>query len=370
MSELIVKTNKIIGNIQKLNDFLVTNKIDWSLIVKVLSGHKLILEKLFSDNSIKEVLINNVHSIGDSRLSNLKVIKKIAPDIVTMYIKPPAIKHVKSVIKFADISFNTSLSTILALNEEAKRNDKIHRIIIMIEMGELREGILRENIIDFYSNIFQLSNIKVIGLGTNLGCMYGIEPTYDKLIQLSLYKQLLEAKFNKKLNLISGGSSITLPLIGKNRIPKSVNHFRIGEAVFLGTSPFNNKKFLNLSTNAFEFKANIIELEEKELEPDGQLSDGNVGHAIDFEAEETIQKSYKAVLDFGLLDVDVNEIIPKDKNIKYIGTTSDMTVYDIGPNLTKSQKLNYKVGKQICFFPSYMAVARLMNSKFIEKKIV
>lgn len=365
MSEVIIKKNRIISNIDKINTYLGNNNIKWSLIVKVLSGHKELLHSILSNPLIKKV-----HSIGDSRLSNLKVIKKVAPDIVTMYIKPTAIKNVKSVIKFADISFNTTLSTILALNEEAKKNNKIHRIIIMIEMGELREGIIRENIVDFYSNIFELSNVKVIGLGTNLGCMYGIEPTYDKLIQLSLYKQLLETKFNKKLNLISGGSSITLPLIGKHKIPKAVNHFRIGEAAFFGTSPFNNKKFRNFSTEAFEFKANIIELEEKEVEPDGIIGDGSVGHIKEAGKDATFPKSYKAILDFGILDVDVNELTLKDKNINFIGTTSDMTVYDIGPNLTKFQRTKYRVGKQISFHPSYMAVARLMSSKFVEKKIV
>ncbi|MBN2461662.1 MAG: alanine racemase [Candidatus Cloacimonetes bacterium] len=364
MSELIIKKNLIIDNINKINTFLENHDITWSLIVKVLSGHKELLQMILSNP-----LIKRVHSIGDSRLANLKEIKKAAPDIVTMYIKPPAIKNVKAVIKYADISFNTTLSTISALNEEAKSNNKVHRIIIMIEMGELREGILRENIVDFYSNIFHLSNINVIGIGTNLGCMYGIEPTYDKLIQLTLYKKLLEAKFNKRIGLISGGSSITLPLITKHKIPESVNHFRIGQAVFLGTSPFNNKKFLNLSTEAFEFRANIIELEEKEVKPDGIISQGNVGHADILTRTDNMRKSYKAILDFGILDVNVKEIIPKDKNVKFIGTTSDMTVYDLGPNLNRSQKIKYRVGKQISFRPGYMAVARLMNSKFVEKKL-
>lgn len=200
MAELIIKSDKILKNIKKLNDYLSQNDIKWTLVAKVLSGHKATLEKLLVDPEIK-----NLHSIGDSRLSNLKVIKKIRPDIVTMYIKPPAIQSAKNVIKYADISVNSSSSTIEALNKEAQRQGKIHRIVIMVEMGELREGVIRENIVDFYSRIFNLSNIKIIGLGTNLGCMYGVEPTYDKLIQLCLYEQLLESKFNKRLEIISGG---------------------------------------------------------------------------------------------------------------------------------------------------------------------
>ena len=280
-----------------------------------------------------------------------------------MYIKPAAIKYVKTVIDVADISLNTSIKTIEALNSEARQRDIIHRIIIMIEMGELREGVIREDLLEFYRKCFELSNIKVIGLGTNLGCMYGVEPTFDKLLQLSLYKQLIEAKFSKKIDLISGGSSITLPLIGKNKIPKTVNHFRIGEAIFLGDSPLTGKKFRNLSTDVFEFDANIIEMEHKETAPDGIISEGNVGHAAKTVDEEM---SYKAVLDFGVLDVDIEDIIPKNPNISFIGTTSDMTVYDIGAKRNKK----YKVGSQIRFKPNYMAVARLMNSKFIAKRII
>ena len=89
----------------------------------------------------------------------------------------------------------------------------------MIEMGDLREGILGEDLVDFYSSVFKLPNIEVIGLGTNLNCLNGIMPTHDKMVQLSLYKQLIEAKFNKKIPWISGGSSVTIPMIYKKMLP-------------------------------------------------------------------------------------------------------------------------------------------------------
>lgn len=363
MAELVVKSDKIIENIKKLNDYLEKHKIEWSLISKVLSGHKGVLEKVLASPEIKRV-----HSLGDSRLSNLKNVKEINSDVVTMYIKPPAIQYAKSVVSYSDISLNTSYDTICALNKEAGNQNKIHRVIIMVELGELREGVARENLVDFYGKIFELDNIEVIGLGTNLGCMYGVEPTYDKMIQLTLYKQLLEEMFNRKLELISGGSSITLPLIGRKKLPHTVNHFRIGEAAFLGTSPLTNKKFQQLSTDVFEYKSNILELEEKEYRPDGILSEGNVGHAAG-DNKAPGETSYKAILDFGILDVDVNEINAKDKKVHFIGTTSDLTVYDLGENKRADNKLKYKVGDKISFTPTYMGAARLMTSKFIDKKV-
>jgi predicted amino acid racemase len=361
MADLIIETKRIIKNIEKLDTYLKKNGVSWSLITKVLSGNKEVLKAIINANYDK----SNIQSIGDSRLSSLKIIKSINPEIKTMYIKPPAIKYADSVVKYADVSLNSSERTILALNDAAKKHGVIHEVIVMIELGELREGILRKDLLEFYDSIFRLSNINVVGIGTNLGCMYGIEPTYDKLVQLALYKQLIEAKFDKKINLVSGGSSITLPLIGKKKIPKELNHFRIGEAAFLGKTPLTGKKYRNLSITAFEFDANLLEVYEKEVIPDGVIGEGNIGETKEIDEDKYSKSSHRGILDFGVLDVDVQTLHPKDKEVKFAGTTSDMTVYDLGDN-TKNGNTKYRVGNKIRFIPDYMAVARLMVSKFTD----
>jgi len=361
MAELRIRENKIIENIEKLTSFLDAHSITWTLITKILGGNKKILKEIITNPAIKLL-----HSVGDSRLMSLERIKSIRPEIVTMYIKPPAMRYVPKVVKCADISLNSSYETIKAINVESKRLHKIHKVIVMIEMGELREGIIRENIMEFYDRVFQFSNVEIIGLGTNLGCMYGVEPTYDKLIQLSIFRQLIESRFSKNIPLISGGSSITLPLIEEEKIPKAVNHFRIGEAVFMGTSPLDNKKFDDLAIDAFEFDANIIELEKKLFEPEGPISEANIGHTQKLELPDGVRRSYRAICDFGVLDVDISNIIPKDDSVSFFGSTSDMTVYDVGKN-KESGTTKYRVGDKLKFTPNYMAVARLMNSKFISK---
>ena len=363
MAELYINTKTILDNVRKLDDYLKENDIKWTLVSKILSGNREILDVILNSPVIK-----NCHSIGDSRLSSLKTIKSIQPDIVTMYIKLPSILSAHSVVKYADISLNSSFHTIEALNREAVAQNKIHQVIVMVEMGELREGVIRDKLLKFYESVFHLCNIEIIGLGTNLGCMYGVEPTYDKLIQLSLYKQLLEIKFDRKLELISGGSSITLPLIKQKKIPTNVNHFRIGEAVFMGKSPLDSRKFRQLSTNAFEFKANIIEMALKEGAPDGKIGDGNVGHAEDFEESEKVVEQYRMILDFGLVDVDNTHLTIKDKKLSFSGTTSDMTVLNFNKS-EKTMRNTYKDGKKVAFKPDYMAVARLMNSRFITKVV-
>lgn len=362
MAELIIHSERIKQNIKDLSHFFKSNNIEWSLVTKVFSGDKTFLKTILTKD-----VIENINSVGDSRLTSLRNLRAVNPDIRTIYIKPPAEIYADDVVEYADISLNSSFSTIESLNVAAKKKNKVHQIIIMIELGELREGVGRDDILDFYEKVFNLSNIDVIGIGSNLGCMYGVEPTYDKLLQLSLYKELISAKFNKELKYVSGGTSITLPLIEKKIVPKEINHFRIGEAAFFGLSPLENKQFENLYTETFEFYANIIELKEKNVVPDGIINEANIGHTTEYDENNTQETSYKAILDVGMLDVDKSDIDTDDNDISFVGITSDMLVIDVGTNKDKSGKVKYKVGDKIKFKPSYMGVARLLSSKFIDK---
>ena len=185
MAELIIHTEKIKSNIKSLSTFFDKHKIQWSLVTKVFSGDLEFLENVLTDD-----VIEKINSVGDSRLSSLRNLKRVNPKMKTIYIKPPAKVYAADIVKYADISLNSSFSTIKALNEEAVKADKVHSIIIMIELGELREGIHREDIMSFYEKVFNLSHIEVIGIGSNLGCMYGVAPTYDKLLQLSLLMKI------------------------------------------------------------------------------------------------------------------------------------------------------------------------------------
>ena len=365
MAELIIQTEKIKSNIQQLSAFLADKNVYWSLITKVFSGDKEFMEKLLTEDVIK-----NIQSVGDSRLTSIRNLKEINPDMRTIYIKPPAKMYAADVVKYADISLNSSLDTIMALNEEAEKQNKIHHVIIMIDLGELREGINRSDIISFYEKVFNLSNISVLGMGSNLGCMYGIEPTYDKLLQLSLYKQLIAEKFNRSVYLISGGSSITLPLLERGMVPKEINHFRIGEAAFFGISPLENRRFLDLHTDTFEFKANIIELEQKGIVPDGVITDASIGNIAAINPEDAQNKTWKAILDIGLLDVNHEdlEVTEQTKGIQFVGMTSDMMVVDLGDNRDENGNQRFNVGDTLSFKPNYMAVARLLNSKFVDRK--
>jgi predicted amino acid racemase len=298
-------------------------------------------------------------------VSNLKVIKQINPKIDTVYIKPPAKRSIANIVKYADASFNTELETIKLLSEEAIKQGKIHHIIIMIEMGDLREGVMGDELLDFYAQIFKLKGIKVTGIGTNLNCLSGVLPSHDKLIQLSLYEQLIETKFNRKIPWVTGGTSITLPMLKKNQIPKGINHFRIGETLYFGNDILENKPFKGMRQDVIKLFTEIIEITEKPKVPVGELGENPSGEMLAIDDSDYGELSYRAIIDIGLLDITTDFLIPEDKQITIIGASSDMLILDLGKSYKK-----YKVGDLISFRLKYMGALSLFNSDYIEKRLV
>ncbi|MBN1327122.1 MAG: alanine/ornithine racemase family PLP-dependent enzyme [Candidatus Cloacimonetes bacterium] len=355
MAYLIMDTHKLKHNFIFLNELFTSNNIKWAIVSKVLCGHELYLS---------ELLKLGLNQICDSRLSNLRNIKHINDQIETIYIKPPSRRLASSIVKYTDISVNTEVSTIKTLSKAARKQNKIHKIIIMLEMGELREGVLREDFIKFYEKVFKLENIEVVGIGTNFSCLYGVLPTADKLIQLSLYEQLIEAKFNRNIPFVSGGSSVVIPLILNNTLPKGINHFRVGETLFFGTDLFNDDLIEGMKYDIFKLYAEIIELSEKPTVPSGNMGTNVEGKRYEFDQKIIGEKSYRAIIDLGLLDVDEKHIWCSDKNVNFAGASSDMIVIDL-----KNNPDNYKVGDLLEFYMDYMGLLRLMNSRYVEKRI-
>jgi len=356
MAYLKLYRKKLHENYNFLNQLFYSRGIEWGIVTKILCGN---------EKYLREIIALGIKEIHDSRISNLQIVKSLDPTIQRVYIKPPAKRSIRRIVKYADVSFNTELQTIRWLSEEAVAQNKVHKIIIMIEMGDLREGVLGEELLNFYKEILKMPNISISGIGTNLNCLNGVMPNQDKLIQLSLYKQLIEAKFDIRIPYVSGGTSVAIPLILKNANPMSVNHFRIGEALFFGKDLFTEKTIKGLHNDVFKLFAEIIEITEKPDTPIGELGKNVAGKTFEPINEEDLSgRSLRAILDIGLLDMQPQYLLPEDKNITLVDASSDMLVMDISHS-----KKNYEVGSLVSFKLSYMGALYLMNSWYIEKHI-
>lgn len=355
MAFLKLYKDRLKHNYQFLDKLFMKNNTEWGVVTKMLCGNKFYLQQLI------DLGIVQMH---DTRLTNLKAIKELAPDIQTVYIKPPPKRSITKLIKYADVSFNTDLSVIKLLSEEAVRQKKKHKIIIMIEMGDLREGVMGDDLLEFYGKVFKLPNISIVGIGTNLNCLNGIMPSQDKMVQLALYKQLIEVKFNRKIPWVSGGTTVAVPMLIKHQIPKSINHFRIGEALYFGKDIFTDGIIKGMRSDVFRLFTEIIELHEKPMIPTGEQMENPSGVKTEFDKADIGKTSYRAIIDIGLLECNPQFLIPEDDSVKIIEASSDMLVLDLGRNTKK-----YKVGDLVSFQLKYMGALGIMNSNYIQKLV-
>lgn len=355
MAFLKLYREKLRANHKVLVKMFAKEDIEWGVVTKVLCGNRRYLQELV-DLGVEEM--------HDTRISNLKAIKAIAPEVQTVYIKPPAKRSWENVVKYADVSFNSDLTTIRGLSAEAVKQKRLHKVIIMVEMGDLREGVMGDSLGDFYAKVFELPGIEIIGIGTNLNCLNGVMPSTDKLIQLSLYKQLIEARFDKKIPWVSGGTTVALPLLLNKQLPHGVNHFRIGEALFFGADLFTGGTLPGMNADVFKLFTEVIELYEKPVVPTGERMENPSGRKAKFSDADRGRKTYRAIIDVGLLDVQPGFLIPDDDRVKVIEASSDMLVVDLGES---SQ--NYKVGDVMTFGLKYMGALTVMNSRYIDKVV-
>lgn len=355
MAYLKLYREKLLHNYDFLKQKFDGRDIEWGVVTKLFCGN---------EDMIREVINLGVREVHDSRISNLRVAKEISPDVQTVYIKPPPKKIIEDIVRWADVSFDSDISTIEMLSKEAVKQDRIHKIIIMIEMGDLREGVVRDELINFYEQVFNLPNINVVGLGTNLNCLHGVMPNADKLIQLTLYKQIIELKFNKKIPWISGGTSVTVPLLLRDEIPQGVNHFRVGEALYFGLDLFTEKTIEGMEDSVMELFAQIIELHEKPVVPSGELGKDPQGNIMQIDESLYGKTSHRAILDIGYLDIDPKFLFPISDDIKIVDASSDMLVVDVGANAPE-----YKVGDMVRFKLKYMGALGIMNSNYIDKVV-
>ncbi|MBD3626758.1 alanine/ornithine racemase family PLP-dependent enzyme [Cyclobacterium sp.] len=356
MAFLNLYRDKLRENFEFLKKEFDDNDVSWGVVSKILCGNR---------KYIKELIDMGADEIHDSRISNLAKVKEINSAVQTVYIKPPSKRNISDMVRYADVSLNSELNTIRWISEEAVKQDKKHKIIIMVETGDLREGVMGDHLIDFYAKVFDLPNLEVIGLGTNLNCLNGVMPSADKLIQLSLYKQIIELKFNKKIPWVSAGTSVTIPLMLHQQLPKGVNHFRVGETLYFGADLFEEKTIEGMNPNVFELFTEIIEMQEKPLLPTGSLATNPQGEVAEIDESLYGKSSFRAILDLGLLDVDPKYLIAGDGDFEILGASSDMLIINLGEN-----PKNYKVGDLIKFHLKYMGALAILNSSYIEKRVV
>lgn len=348
---LVIDLKKVKNNLDRITEMV---KGSGSSLMIVTKGYS-------ADMEIFKILDgSDIDYLADSRIQNLKKYEGAKKERVLLRL--PMNSETDEVVRYADISLNSELKTIKNLNESAKRQNKIHKILLMIDLGDLREGIFFKNEDEIYhtvEEILNLKNIELFGLGVNLTCYGAVIPKSDNLSILVEIARKIEKKFDIKLQMISGGNSSSIYLIGRKELPEGINNLRVGEAFLLGGETAYSQKLEGFYDDAFTLEAEIVELKEKQSVPIGETGVDAFGNKPVYEDRGIIKRAIIAV---GRQDVDPDALHPIDSKIDILGASSDHLILDI----SKSD-MKYKVGDIVNFKLSYSSLLRATTSGYVDR---
>ncbi len=347
---LEIYADRIAENVKYIVDLCHDHGIQVACVSKVLRAHAALLDT-FVDNG--------ADMVGDSRIQNLKSAAEQYPNLPRLLLRMPAMSQAEDVVRYANYSLNSSYETMVQLSRAAEALKTTHAVIIMVDVGDLREGVWPDKIVSLVSNAAKLPQLDIAGLGTNLACYGGVIPSPENMQTLIECRDACRKATGLPLDLLSGGNSANLPLLNRGGIPPEINHFRIGEAIILGRNVLDRSPFPGTRQDGLRVVAEVIELESKPSIPIGDRGQDAFGNTVEF-VDRGIRK--RAILNLGRQDVDIEGLTPEDEGIIVLGGSSDHLVLDVS-----DAHETIALGDEIGFMPTYSALLAASTSPYVEK---
>lgn len=338
-------------NVESVTALCGAHGISVMAVTKVFCGDQRLVDVLNA---------TDVAYIADSRLDNLERIRTGKPKVL---LRLPSVNEIERVVRIADISLNSEWTTLKALDGVAGSLQMKHGVVLMIDIGDLREGIYyKENVMEMVKGIIDLRHLTLSGLGTNLTCFGGIIPEENALKKLIDVKRMIEATLNVRIPLVSGGNSSHLHLLHKGHHMPDIDNLRIGEALILGRETAFGDPLEGMYQDVVTLEADLIEVKHKPSIPEGEVGMDAFGRKPHF---ENLGLMKRGILALGRQDVDYQELKPCDEHIRLIGSSSDHIIVD----LTHTDA-DYSVGDRVDFTLTYGSLLRLMTSPYVRKTYV
>ena len=270
--------------------------------------------------------------LGTSRLEQVAKCRAAGVPGPWLLIRIPGLTELPDVVALCETSLQSEWPTLLALEEECLRQDKTHRVIVMTDLGDLREGFWdKDELVDVCERVERdLPHVQLAGIGVNLTCYGSTKPTPEKMNELVGLARQVEQRIGRKLEIVSGGATSSFTLVHWGTMPAGVNHLRIGEAILLGKDlqvDWGIRDMDYLRMDALTLRAEVVEVKDKPTYPIGEFAIDAFGRKPVYE-DRGIRR--RAILALGRADVgELESLIPREPGLTVIGGSSDHCIVDV-----------------------------------------
>lgn len=270
--------------------------------------------------------------LGTSRLEQVAKCRAAGVPGPWLLIRIPGLTELPDVVALCETSLQSEWPTLLALEEECLRQNKTHRVIVMTDLGDLREGFWdKKELVDVCERVErELPHVQLAGIGVNLTCYGSTKPTPEKMNELVGLARQVEQRIGRKLEIVSGGATSSFTLVHWGTMPAGVNHLRIGEAILLGKDlqvDWGIRDMDYLRMDALTLRAEVVEVKDKPTYPIGEFAIDAFGRKPVYE-DRGIRR--RAILALGRADVgELESLIPREPGVTVIGGSSDHCIVDV-----------------------------------------
>jgi predicted amino acid racemase len=345
-----IDLSKIRHNTRCLSERLKLRGIGITAVTKAVSGHPEIAQAMLDGGAV---------GLADSRVSNVERMRLAGIKSSITLIRTPILSQIDEVICSCDISYNTELEVLASLAETARSINSVHRVMLMVEMGDMREGIMPENIGSIAKKVIEMPGLALIGIGANFACLSDTAPNAKKMAALSTIARSLKNACGAELETVSGGNSANLPWAFGPHSKGRINNLRLGEAILLGVEPVSGKQISGLFTDAFTLIAEVIETKVKQAPTSVSFTDPALV-ALRLVPENI--HAVRSIIALGKQDTDISGLT-MPSGVTYLGATSDHMIVET----TQSHP---RVGSELNVQMNYSSLMRAMSAPDITKVIL
>ncbi|MGX9372905.1 alanine/ornithine racemase family PLP-dependent enzyme [Mycoplasma sp. 3398] len=348
--KIIINETKFKTNVRRAIEICKVKNIEVLAVTKGFCGNRRMAE-LYAEAGIK--------NFGDSRLDNFEIYKDIPGH--KQLLRIPMISEIPKMIELCDSSLNGNLDVIKKISDYClKNNKKPHEIVLMVDLGDRREGVLPEDALKSAKLINEMKGVKLIGLGCNFGCYGARIPSDETMKQFVEIQHQIEGELNIKLTHMSGGNSLSLHMVWENRMPEEINVLRMGFAMIFGTEDMYRQTIDGMYRDAFRCEVEVVEVDYKSSMPIGACGIDAFGHVPYFEDIGNIKR---IILAIGKLDTMFDAMIPYDEKLKILGGSSDHMIIN-----AQDSDIEYKAGDIVTFGLDWGSLLYLFNSSYVIKE--
>lgn len=298
-----------------------------------------------------------VAMLGDSRVENIARMREAGVPGPFVLIRLPMLSQADDVVRQADYSLVSDVTTVRALGQAAARAGRKHGVIVMVDVGDLREGFWPDQVPVAVDEILTVDGVELAGLGVNLTCYGAICPSPANLGILTGLAADLQSRHSLKLPIVSGGNSSSLGMLWNGTMPGGITQLRIGEGIMLGCETLERECLQGLHHDAFVAVAEAVEVRRKPSVPIGEVAQDVFGNVPAFEDRGVHQR---VILALGRQDAMFDSLVPCDEGVLILGGSSDHTILEVSGR-------EAHIGDEFRFTPGYGALLALNTSPYVQK---